>query len=97
MMMTNMSIKKVCICQLFHHNAAGRPYVICPMCNWTMNHELLFVDPVANDQVRSDGAGFVKGVVIYMIMETSLFSTSSMSKKLMHLRKRLLRKVCVKI
>ena len=43
---------------------------ICPLCNGSMSHEQIFVDPPsATNKGSSSEGGYVKGVVTYMVMD----------------------------
>ncbi|KAF5946828.1 hypothetical protein HYC85_017056 [Camellia sinensis] len=49
---------------------ADEPRAICPNCKYTMSTEMTWVKPnVDNNASSSEGGGYVKGVVTYMIKD----------------------------
>ncbi|GMP88212.1 hypothetical protein CsSME_00040279 [Camellia sinensis var. sinensis] len=64
------TVKKVYKCGSCHRYIADEPRAICPNCKYTMSTEMTWVKPnVDNNASSSEGGGYVKGVVTYMIKD----------------------------
>ncbi|KAF5946826.1 hypothetical protein HYC85_017054 [Camellia sinensis] len=64
------TVKKVYKCGNSHRYIADYPRAICPHCQCTMSIEVTWVKPqVDNNASSSEGGGYVKGVVTYMIKD----------------------------
>ncbi|EEF30404.1 conserved hypothetical protein [Ricinus communis] len=62
-------IGNIYMCPSYHSYVVHDPKLSCLQCRRKMTNEVPFVDPVPTGQESFDEAGFVKGVVTYMVMD----------------------------
>ncbi|KAF5946827.1 hypothetical protein HYC85_017055 [Camellia sinensis] len=58
------------MCGSYHRYIADDPRAICPQCKYTISTKVPLVKPdMDNNASSSEGGGYVKGVVTYMIKD----------------------------